>query len=136
MRSNDLRRLEDCTCLGCWQYRQYNSIGFQTLTHTLQFVFKASEKSPLSALALGKLVKEAGFPPGVINFISGAGKVGALLSSHMKIAKISYTGNTAVGKIIQRAALDSNMKRVTLELGGKSPAIVFSDADIPNAVGS
>lgn len=101
-----------------------------------QFVFKSSEKSPLSALALGHLVKEAGFPPGVINFVSGPGKTGALLASHMKIAKISYTGSTAVGKIVQKAALDSNMKKVTLELGGKSPAIVFADADIENAVGS
>lgn len=81
-------------------------------------------------------MKEAGFPPGVIQFVSGPGKTGALLASNMTIAKISYTGSTAVGKIVQKAALDSNMKKVTLELGGKSPAIVFADADIENAVGS
>ena len=111
-----------------------------SLLHSLisisQFIFKSSEKSPLSALALGHLVKEAGFPPGVIQFVSGPGKTGALLASNMTIAKISYTGSTAVGKIVQKAALDSNMKKVTLELGGKSPAIVFADADIENAVGS
>ncbi|KUJ08169.1 putative aldehyde dehydrogenase [Mollisia scopiformis] len=100
------------------------------------FIFKASEKSPLSALYLGKLVVEAGFPPGVIQFVSGAAQTGALLASNMIISKISFTGSTFVGKIIQKLALESNMKRVTLELGGKSPAIVFADADIPNAVGS
>lgn len=79
---------------------------------------------------------EAGFPPGVVQFVNGAAKTGALLASHMKIAKISFTGSTFVGKIIQKLALESNMKKVTLELGGKSPALVFADADIPNAVGS
>ncbi|TVY81689.1 Aldehyde dehydrogenase [Lachnellula suecica] len=100
------------------------------------YIYKASEKSPLSALALGKLVIEAGFPPGVLQFVSGAAKTGALLASHMKIQKISFTGSAFVGKIIQKLASDSNMKKVTLELGGKSPALVFADADIPNAVGS
>ncbi|KAE8441370.1 hypothetical protein EG329_005473 [Mollisiaceae sp. DMI_Dod_QoI] len=100
------------------------------------FIFKASEKSPLSALFLGKLVVEAGFPPGVIQFVSGAGKTGSLLASHLNISMISFTGSTFVGKIIQKTALESNMKRVALELGGKSPSLVFADADIPNAVGS
>lgn len=90
----------------------------------------------MSALALGKYVVEAGFPPGVIQFISGGGKVGALLASDNTIQKISFTGSTYVGKIVQKAALESNMKTVTLELGGKSPALVFADADIANAVGS
>ncbi|KAH7390095.1 putative aldehyde dehydrogenase [Cadophora sp. MPI-SDFR-AT-0126] len=100
------------------------------------YIFKSSEKSPLSALTLGKLVIEAGFPPGVIQFISGGGKTGALLASHMKISKISFTGSTFTGKIVQKLALESNMKACTLELGGKSPALVFDDANIPNAVGS
>ncbi|RFU32937.1 hypothetical protein B7463_g3409, partial [Scytalidium lignicola] len=100
------------------------------------FIYKASEVTPLSALALGKLVIEAGFPPGVLQFVSGGQKTGTLLASNMTIAKISYTGSTAVGKVVQKLALDSNMKEVTLELGGKSPAIVFADADIENAVGS
>lgn len=90
----------------------------------------------MSALAVAKLVVEAGFPPGVINFVSGPGKTGGLLASNMKISKISFTGSTFTGKIVQKLALESNMKGCTLELGGKSPAIVFADADIPNAVGS
>lgn len=79
---------------------------------------------------------EAGFPPGVIQFVSGESKTGALLASHPRISKISFTGSTFVGKIIQKLALESNMKKVTLELGGKSPALVFADADLENAVGS
>lgn len=98
------------------------------------FVFKASEKSPLGAIALGAYVKEAGFPPGVINIVSGTGKTGSLLASHMKIGKISFTGSIASGRKVQDAATKSNLKVVTLELGGKSPAIVFNDADIPNAL--
>ncbi len=90
----------------------------------------------MSALAVAKLVVEAGFPPGVINFVSGVGKTGGLLASHMKISKISFTGSTFTGKFVQKLALESNMKACTLELGGKSQAIVFADADIPNAVGS
>ncbi|KAH9207558.1 putative aldehyde dehydrogenase [Leptodontidium sp. 2 PMI_412] len=97
-------------------------------------IFKASESSPLATLYLGKLVIEAGFPPGVIQFVNGGGKTGALLASHMGIAKISFTGSTSVGKIVQKLATESNMKKVTLELGGKSAALVFEDANIPNAV--
>ena len=98
------------------------------------FIFKSSEKSPLGTLAVGELVKEAGFPPGVINLVSGGGKVGALLASHMEIAKISFTGSTAAGRLVQIAAAKSNLKRCTLELGGKSPSIIFNDADLENAV--
>ena len=97
-------------------------------------VHKSSEKSPLGALALGKLIVEAGIPPGVINLISGAGETGALISSHMKVAKVAFTGSTAAGKKVQEAAAKSNLKRVTLELGGKSPSIVFPDADLENAL--
>lgn len=98
------------------------------------FVYKPSEKSPLGILSLGPLIKEAGFPPGVINILNGDGKVGALLASHMQIRKISFTGSAHVGRKIQVAAAQSNLKRVTLELGGKSPAIIFEDANIENAV--
>jgi aldehyde dehydrogenase (NAD+) len=98
------------------------------------FVFKASEKSPLGAIALGDYIKKAGFPPGVINIVSGAGKTGGLLAAHMKIYKISFTGSTASGRKVQDAATKSNLKAVTLELGGKSPAIVFNDADLSNAL--
>ncbi|KAJ5239856.1 hypothetical protein N7468_004475 [Penicillium chermesinum] len=97
-------------------------------------IMKASEKSPLSSLYLGKLANEAGIPPGVINFISGAGLTGALLASHMGIDKVSFTGSTATGKKIAKAAVESNLKRVSLELGGKSPSIVFPDANLDVAV--
>ncbi|KAL3454419.1 aldehyde dehydrogenase [Aspergillus insuetus] len=82
----------------------------------------------------GTLFKEAGFPPGVINLLSGAGNVGAQLASHMDIAKISFTGSTAVGRKIQIAAAQSNLKIVSLELGGKSASLVFADANLENAV--
>lgn len=97
-------------------------------------VYKPSEKSPLGVLALGALVKEAGFPPGVVQILAGAGETGALLAGHGGVAKISFTGSAATGRRIQDAANRSNMKRVTLELGGKSPAIVFEDANLENAV--
>lgn len=83
---------------------------------------------------MGTLIKAAGFPPGVIQILSGGGDTGALLAAHMRVAKISFTGSVATGKKIQEAAARSNLKRVTLELGGKSPAIVFDDANLDNAV--
>jgi aldehyde dehydrogenase (NAD+) len=98
------------------------------------FIFKSSEKSPLAVLYLGELFRQAGFPPGVVNLISGGGKVGSLLASHMDIAKISFTGSGASGRLVQIAAAESNLKHVSLELGGKSPAIIFDDANIENAV--
>ena len=82
----------------------------------------------------GDLIKEAGFPPGVINIITGAGAVGSLLASHMQIAKIAFTGSAAAGRAVLVAAAKSNMKQVSLELGGKSPALIFEDADLDNAV--
>ncbi|KAB8232393.1 aldehyde dehydrogenase (NAD(P)(+)) ald5 [Aspergillus alliaceus] len=98
-------------------------------------VLKTAEQTPLSGLYAAKLVKEAGFPPGVINIISGFGRVaGAAISSHMKIDKVAFTGSTVVGRMILQAAAKSNLKKVTLELGGKSPNIVFDDADIDNAI--
>ncbi|KAL2414735.1 Aldehyde dehydrogenase [Exophiala dermatitidis] len=97
-------------------------------------VIKSSEKSPLSLAQYGKLLNLAGFPAGVINILTGDGRVGAQLASHMDIAKISFTGSIATGRAVQIAAAKSNLKKVTLELGGKSPAIVFADADIENAV--
>ncbi|KAK1762783.1 aldehyde dehydrogenase [Phialemonium atrogriseum] len=97
-------------------------------------ILKPSEKSPLGSLAASYLIEAAGFPPGVFQVIAGGGRVGGLLSSHMKIAKISFTGSTATGRKIQEAATKSNLKRVTLELGGKSPAIVFDDADMETAL--
>ena len=98
------------------------------------FILKPSEKTPFSALALGTLITEAGFPPGVFQILSGEGSAGALLASHMKVNKVSFTGSTPTGRRIQEMAAKSNLKRVTLELGGKSPAVVFDDADLENAI--
>lgn len=98
-------------------------------------VIKPAEQTPLSALVFANLVKEAGFPPGVLNIINGLGKVaGAAISSHMDIDKIAFTGSTVIGRQIMKAAASSNLKKVTLELGGKSPNIVFNDADIEQAI--
>jgi aldehyde dehydrogenase (NAD+) len=98
-------------------------------------VIKTAEQTPLSGLVAARLVKEAGFPPGVINVLSGFGKVaGAAISSHMDVDKVAFTGSTVVGRQIMKAAAGSNLKKVTLELGGKSPNIVFEDADIDNAI--
>lgn len=99
------------------------------------FIFKTSEKDPLGVLFLGELFREAGFPPGVVNLVSGGGKVGQLLASHMDIAKISFTGSAQSGRLVQIAAAKSNLKHVSLELGGKSPSIIFNDANLANAVG-
>jgi len=98
------------------------------------FILKSSEKSPIGLAQYGELLNQAGFPPGVINILAGGGKVGALLASHMEIAKIAFTGSAASGRLVQIAAAKSNLKRVTLELGGKSPALIFDDADLENAV--
>src|ERR1700753_987821 len=98
------------------------------------FILKPSEKTPFAALALGPLIKEAGFPPGVFQILPGDGSTGALISSHMKIRKVSFTGSIPTGKKVQEAAARSNLKRVTLELGGKSPAVFFDDCDLENAI--
>jgi len=98
-------------------------------------VLKTAEQTPLSGLYAAKLVKEAGFPAGVINILSGFGKTaGAAIASHMDIDKVAFTGSTLVGRQIMKAAASSNLKKVTLELGGKSPNLVFNDADIDNAI--
>lgn len=97
-------------------------------------VFKSAEATPLSALYVAQLCKEAGFPPGVVNVVTGLGKtVGDAICTHDKVSKISFTGSTAVGKHIMKTA-STSLKKVTLELGGKSPNIIFKDADIDSAV--
>jgi len=97
-------------------------------------VMKAAEQTPLSLLYLGTLIKEAGFPPGVVNFLNGDGrKAGATLAQHPDVDKIAFTGSTATGKeIMKMAAL--TMKNITLETGGKSPLVIFEDADLEQAV--
>lgn len=93
-------------------------------------VVKPAEQTPLSALYLAKLSQEVGFPNGVINVVTGFGDVGAAITSHMDVNKVSFTGSTEVGQLIQKAAGSSNYKRVTLETGGKSPLIIAEDADL------
>jgi acyl-CoA reductase-like NAD-dependent aldehyde dehydrogenase len=98
-------------------------------------VLKPSEETPLSALLLAELLQEADVPTGVVNVVPGRGEIaGARLAAHPDVDKIAFTGSTEVGKLIARASADSNLKRVSLELGGKSPNIVFEDADLARAV--
>lgn len=98
-------------------------------------VMKPAEDTPLTALHCAGLVKEAGFPPGVFNLLPGYGPTcGAAISSHPKINKVAFTGSSQVGQLIQQAAGASNLKRVSLELGGKSPNIILPDADLDEAV--
>jgi len=97
-------------------------------------IVKTSEKTPLSALAVARLVQEAGFPPGVVQILSGYGPTaGKALALHQKVDKIAFTGSTAVGKLIQQYAGQSNLKNVSLELGGKSPLVICEDADLEQA---
>jgi aldehyde dehydrogenase (NAD+) len=96
-------------------------------------VLKPAEQTPLTALRLGQLAQEAGFPPGVLNIITGGPETGRELVKHPGVDKLAFTGSTMVGKEIMRSAADT-MKRVTLELGGKSPNIVFADSDLDSAV--
>ncbi|TRM59449.1 aldehyde dehydrogenase domain-containing protein [Schizophyllum amplum] len=97
-------------------------------------VLKPSEFTPLTALRMCSLIREAGFPPGVVNILVGYGHtVGAAMSSHMDIHKLAFTGSTLVGRKIMESAAKSNLKTVTLELGGKSPNIIFDDADLEQA---
>jgi len=96
-------------------------------------VLKPAEQTPLSALRLGELLDEAGFPPGVVNIVTGLGETaGAALAEHPDVDKVAFTGSTEVGRIVMRAA-SGNLKRVSLELGGKSPNIIFADADLDAA---
>lgn len=97
-------------------------------------VMKAAEQTPLSILFLANLIKEAGFPPGVVNILNGYGPVaGAAIASHLDIDKIAFTGSTATGRQIMKLA-SVNMKNITLETGGKSPLLVFADAALDQAV--
>ncbi|KAK4210324.1 aldehyde dehydrogenase [Rhypophila decipiens] len=98
-------------------------------------VLKSSEKGPLAVAFLAELVVQAGFPPGVFNIISGHGlPSGRILSRHMDVRALTFTGSSRTGKLIQEEAARSNLKKVILELGGKSPAIVFNDANLDKAV--
>ncbi|KAF7366933.1 Aldehyde dehydrogenase [Mycena sanguinolenta] len=99
-------------------------------------VIKPSEFTPLTAIRMCSLIKEAGFPPGVINVVTGYGNTaGQAIAEHMDIQKVAFTGSVIVGRKIMAAAAATNLKNVTLELGGKSPNIIFDDADLEQAVG-
>ncbi|KAI4457736.1 aldehyde dehydrogenase-related [Holotrichia oblita] len=97
-------------------------------------VIKPAEQTPLTALYCAELVREAGFPPGVVNVVPGFGDAGQALCANRKVDKIAFTGSTEVGKLIQQSAGVNNLKRVTLELGGKSPNIILADSDVAAAV--
>ena len=98
-------------------------------------IIKSSELSPLYAQRLAELVKEAGIPAGVVNIVTGEGSgAGQALSEHMEVRKIAFTGSDIVGRKILQAASRTNLKKVSLELGGKGPSIVFDDCDLDNAL--
>src|SRR5579862_6289059 len=98
-------------------------------------ILKPAEQTPLTALRVAQLAQDAGFPDGVINVVPGFGPTaGAALSGHMDVDKVAFTGEYTTGQLIMEAAARSNLKRVTLELGGKSPNVVFADADLDAAV--
>src|SRR5258707_15403316 len=98
-------------------------------------VLKPAEQTPLTALRVGELIVEAGFPEGVVNILPGYGPTaGQAIARHMDVDKIAFTGSTEVGHLIMEAAAQTNLKRVTLELGGKSPKIVFVHADMDQAI--
>src|SRR5690554_1090126 len=96
-------------------------------------VFKPSEVTPLSVMKLAEIFTQAGLPQGVFNVVHGGGKVGQMLTQHEGIAKVSFTGEVATGKQVMAAAGGSTLKGVTMELGGKSPLIIFADADLDRA---
>lgn len=98
-------------------------------------ILKPAEQTPLTALYLAELAHQAGFPPGVLNVLTGPGlPTGAAMAEHAHIAKLAFTGSTSVGARIMEAAAKSNLKRVSLELGGKSPNVIFADADMNAAI--
>jgi phenylacetaldehyde dehydrogenase len=96
-------------------------------------VLKPAEQTPLSALRLGELFQEAGLPDGVLNIVTGFGDAGARLAAHPGVDKVAFTGSTEVGKLVVQAA-SGNLKKVSLELGGKAPLIIYRDADIDTAI--
>jgi phenylacetaldehyde dehydrogenase len=113
--------------MACWKLAPALAAGCTV-------VLKAAEQTPMTALRLAELVLEAGFPPGVVNILTGFGETaGAALAAHPDVDKVAFTGSTEVGKLIVQAAA-GNLKKVSLELGGKSPAIILADADLDAAI--
>lgn len=126
-----------CAGIGAWNYPVQIAAwkSAPALAAGNAMIFKPAELTPLSALRLAELFKEAGLPDGVFNVVQGHAEAGKALTGHPGIAKVSLTGEVGTGKAVMRAAADT-LKLVTLELGGKSPLIVFDDADLDNAVGA
>jgi betaine-aldehyde dehydrogenase len=124
-----------CAGIGAWNYpiqiAAWKSAPALAMGNAM--VFKPSENTPLSALALAEIYSEAGLPAGLFNVVQGAGAAGSALVRHPLVAKVSLTGSVATGRRIMAAA-GEQMKHVTMELGGKSPLIIFEDADLENAV--
>lgn len=126
-----------CAGIGAWNYPI--QIAAWKAAPALAFgnamVFKPSEETPLSALALAEILHEAGLPPGLFNVVQGMGETGAALCTDPRVAKVSLTGSVPTGRSVYAAA-GAGLKAVTMELGGKSPLIIFDDADLDNAVGA
>lgn len=124
-----------CAGIGAWNYPLQIACwkAAPALACGNVMIFKPSEETPLGALKLAEILTEAGLPNGVFNVVQGAGEVGAWLTHHPEIAKVSFTGEVGTGKKVMAAAA-SSLKEVTMELGGKSPLIIFADADLDNAV--
>lgn len=125
-----------CVGIGAWNYPTQISCwkGAPALACGNAMIFKPSETTPLCALKVAEILHEAGAPAGLYNVVQGMGAVGAALVSDPRVAKVSLTGSVATGRKVYAAAA-ADMKHVTMELGGKSPLIIFDDADIENAVG-
>lgn len=125
-----------CAGIGAWNYPIQIALwkSAPALAAGNAMIFKPSEVTPLSALALAHIYSEAGLPDGVFNVVQGAAEVGQALSQHPDIEKISFTGEVNTGKRVMADAALANLKEVTMELGGKSPLIVFEDADLDRAV--
>ena len=124
-----------CAGIGAWNYPIQIACwkSAPCLAAGNSMVFKPSEETPLSVLKLAEIYTEAGMPPGVFNVVQGDYRVGQFLSRHPRIAKISFTGESETGKKVMTDASGS-LKEVTLELGGKSPLLIFNDADLDNAI--
>ncbi|MWD26919.1 betaine-aldehyde dehydrogenase [Aquicoccus sp. SCR17] len=125
-----------CVGIGAWNYPTQIACwkAAPALACGNTMVFKPSETTPLSALKVAEILVEAGAPPGVFNVVQGMGEVGGRLVTDPRVAKVSLTGSVPTGRKVYAAAADG-MKHVTMEMGGKSPMLVFEDADIENAVG-
>ncbi|MPQ95345.1 betaine-aldehyde dehydrogenase [Thioclava sp. JE_KL1] len=126
-----------CAGIGAWNYPSQIACwkSAPALSTGNAMVFKPSEMTPLGALKLAEIFIEAGMPAGIFNVVQGFGPVGAALSTDPRIAKVSLTGSVPTGAKVYQAA-SAGMKHVTMELGGKSPMIVFDDADIESAIGA